>query len=155
MNYKAPIKCSLERNGNPIHKKGLTKVSIKTPTTGFQEKASTQASHPAPPWEAWRWLSLWNLFDFFLPLSLQTRQPCRESKSFISKSKIFIVHILKAKVLHHGALPRRGQVSQRRWLRWGCARQNRRQLICANGILPRGREDSLQTTDKPAHNGHH
>lgn len=68
--------------------------------------------HKAPPhtslWSP-RWLSFRDSLNFLLLPSLQTWQPCREHKSFVSKSKIFIMHILKAKVLHHRALPRWGQ----------------------------------------------
>ena len=66
--------------------------------------------HLAPSSSVWsqEWLSFQNSLNIRLLPSLHTLQPC-ETKSFISKSKIFTRHILKAKVLHHWALPRRGQ----------------------------------------------
>ena len=70
-------------------------------------------NHLVPSASLWslKWLSFQNPLNLLLLLlsSLQTLQPCHKSKSFVSKSKIFIVHILNAKVLHHWAVPRWGQ----------------------------------------------
>lgn len=102
-------------------------------------------NHLVPSTSLWslKWLSFPNPLNLLLP-SLQTLQPCRKSKSFVSKSKIFIVHILKPKCYITELCPDGDKASQCRWLGWGRAGQNCRQLICANGTLQRGLKDSLK-----------